>query len=142
MKYLFAGELVYMISITIPKLSVCAFYYRVFNLKNKKVWRWLNYILAVLVASYVVGFIFHSFFKCRPISKNWIPTEPGTCDDMKADWLASATTSVILDFLLLIFPLPHLWTLQLPLRRKIALVGVFICGYWYVDQHIPRTAQN
>lgn len=43
-----------------------------------------------------------------------------------------ASTNLLTDILILIMPLPVLWTLKRPLSERLALMGVFTLGVLYV----------
>lgn len=76
-------------------------------------------------------------FGCSPIKKYWAPDVPGVCMDIKPMFLAGDIPILILDFVILLLPLPMLWKLQLPFQRKLLIFGVFIFGYWSVYLHFP-----
>lgn len=48
--------------------------------------------------------------------------------DTVALGLAQVGTSIALDFVVLLFPLPVIWTLHMPPRRKIAIGMIFWLG--------------
>jgi hypothetical protein len=45
--------------------------------------------------------------------------------------------NVAIDFFLLVIPLPAVWNLQMPFRRKLGISAMFLVGIWYVAA-VPR----
>ena len=39
---------------------------------------------------------------------------------------------MLIDLCILVLPLPMLWGLQAGRGKKLLVMGVFVCGYWYV----------
>ncbi|KAF1956447.1 hypothetical protein CC80DRAFT_563327 [Byssothecium circinans] len=70
------------------------------------------------------------------------PGEPGRCLDYYRWWLGSAISSVIIDAIILIMPLPSLWELHLTMGRKLLVLAVFICGYAVIAISIGRLIAN
>ena len=62
---------------------------------------------------------------CRPREKIWNQYLPGHCYDGNTSYLASGFFNVISDFAILLLPLPALWSLQMPLKRKVMLTAIF-----------------
>ena len=52
----------------------------------------------------------------------------GHCFDATASWKASGVFNVLSDFAILILPMPTVWTLQMSLRRRLLIMGVFATG--------------
>ncbi len=70
---------------------------------------------------------------CRPFAFNWNPSiEGGRCDNRPAAYLAAGIINLLTDLMVLCLPVPMVWNLQLPRRRKIALSTVFGAGFVYV----------
>ena len=72
---------------------------------------------------------FFQIFLCSPQEKIWnhLLTE-GHCYDSRAEFKVAGVFNSISDFALLMIPMPALWRLQLPLKRKLLTVGVFAIG--------------
>ena len=55
--------------------------------------------------------------------------EPGRkCWDEEAANHSFAISSIILDVLILITPMPSVWKLQMPVRQKFSVTGIFLLG--------------
>lgn len=53
-----------------------------------------------------------------------------TCDSARIVVVIQGVGSVVTDFYLLILPLPAVWSLQMPIKRKIAVSSMFMVGIW------------
>lgn len=52
------------------------------------------------------------------------------CDSTRILVVVQGAGSVIIDLFLLILPIPAVWTLQMPLKRKNAVLSMFLVGIW------------
>ena len=78
---------------------------------------------------YLVAAIF-AIVQCTPREKIWNPLmTTGYCIDTSAAYLSTAIFNVITDFAILILPMPSLWKLQMPLKRKILTTAIFATGF-------------
>jgi hypothetical protein len=59
------------------------------------------------------------------------------CIDQPRFFKVSGFNSLILDVAILVVPIPVVWSLQVPLRTRVALVLIFSVGFVYVDP-LPR----
>jgi hypothetical protein len=67
---------------------------------------------------------------CQPFAMNWDQTiEGGRCGDQTKFYMWLGIINVIVDVLILGLPMPFLYKLQLPLRKKILLLGMFSVGF-------------
>ena len=74
-----------------------------------------------------------AFLICHPLSMNWDPTTPGGyCGNEEAAYLAAHSFNFIGDFSLALLPLPALWKLQMPTRKKVQISFMFMLGILYV----------
>ena len=81
-----------------------------------------------LVTCYGIGFILRTFLICRPLSKNWDPATPGVCGDVEASSIAGGITNLALDTLVILLPIPLVWRLQMAIRKKLIVTGIFSLG--------------
>jgi hypothetical protein len=58
----------------------------------------------------------------------WDVTIPHRCIDQIKFELIAAILNIVTDFVIMVLPLPTIWSLQLPKRQKWALSGVFMLG--------------
>ncbi len=90
------------------------------------------WICTAIVIGWCVAILFASIFQCVPIAAGWDLSTHGKCIDQKSFFLGQAIPNAIMDFVLLIIPLPFLWKLHVRRPQKVALVVIFLLGYWYV----------
>ena len=128
-KYLFAAIYFYDLGISLPRYSAILFYMRIFRL-NSTLYRINVWFGLGLVTAWVLFAIPSTIFQCTPVQKAWLPLTPGHCLDNYRWFLGSAISSVIIDFYIMLLPLPVLWTLHTGRSRKIVLTGFFFCAYW------------
>jgi len=68
---------------------------------------------------------------CRPISSIWDFSVKGSCGDHKSLDQYIATMNLVQDFIVIILPMPILWRLQMGIKKKLALSGIFGIGVAY-----------
>ncbi|KAL9066444.1 MAG: hypothetical protein Q9161_007583 [Pseudevernia consocians] len=127
-KLLLIDDLIYNTGLTVVKLSVLLFYVRIFRIVL--VYQVIFWIVAFLVISWGIAINFLAIFSCTPIHKSWDPTIPGHCLKTGNTFLGATIPNIVIDFILLLLPIPMLWRLHVEILSKIALVGVFSAGYW------------
>ena len=66
--------------------------------------------------------------ECVPITALWDASKPGTCIDLPAFYNGAGIPNVILNTIILVLPLPMIWSLDIGRKHKIALSGVFLLG--------------
>jgi hypothetical protein len=112
----------------IARLSVLLFFGRIFNGASSQL-KYALWIVHGLNAACYLGIILMMAFGCSPIRKYWTPGIPGVCLNLEVMYLVGGIPNIVLDFLILLLPLPLLWKLKMPLNRKLLVVGVFVLGY-------------
>ena len=128
LKLLFIDILIYNTGLTVIKLSVLLFYNRVFRIVF--VYRIIFWIVTFLIVSWGIAINFLAIFTCDPVPLYWDRTIPGTCLNRSKTFLGATMPNIVIDFILLILPMPMLWRLHIQISSKVALVGVFSAGYW------------
>ena len=78
---------------------------------------------------YFVAFVFE-IVMCTPREKIWNPLmQGGHCFSFEAIFQASGVFNVISDFVILILPMPCVWKLRMPLKKKILMTAIFATGF-------------
>ena len=113
------------------KLSILLQYLRIFAPTRKgnmflyvgvHVCIWTNLIF------YLVETVFH-IVTCTPRERIWNPLiTTGHCFNIDADYQASGVFNVISDLAILILPMPCVWRLRMPLKKKILMTTIFATG--------------
>ncbi|CRG92078.1 hypothetical protein PISL3812_09133 [Talaromyces islandicus] len=122
---------------TFVRLSFLDLLRRIFKVRAfvNAVW-----VVMGLSIAYFVGCFITFFALCRPFAYNWdITIKDGECGDRYLPFLLSAIFNLLLDFAIILLPLPVLWRLQLKTGKKIALTAVFGVGIVVCVMTILRT---
>lgn len=90
-------------------------------------------VMMVLCVAYVPTFITVFMTQCSPVSAAWDPVLSLTnCRPRETHELVSVAINVVLDIFVVILPLPVVWKLKMPARKKAAVTGMFSIGLLYV----------
>lgn len=81
-----------------------------------------------MLTCWVIGVTIAHGLECTPIAKSWDVSLPGHCLDTVSLYMIGSISDVVMDFLILILPLPAIARLQMPMSRKIELVIIFALG--------------
>lgn len=112
----------------VTKLSVLLFFRRIFQVRAFRV---ANNVFIGLTLAWGLAFTLAVSFQCWPARMFWEAFESEYalhCVDVKSFYLAVAVSDLLLDVLIFVLPLPHLATLKLPWRRKLAVTAIFLLG--------------
>ena len=135
-KNFYAYETIYTVAVFLAKMSILLFYSRIF--KERRFLIALRSTFA-LVISWFVAIEIVVLAECRPVSALWDPTVPGGyCIDIQSFLLGAGIPNVILNVIVLLLPLPMIWTLEIEKKHKIALSSVFMLGGFVVIVSIVR----
>ncbi|KAJ5419382.1 uncharacterized protein N7487_002932 [Penicillium crustosum] len=136
-KLIFAAAYLYDLCITLPKLSVLCFYYRV--LRRGATWVIPTlWAVGALCVCWLIGSGLLTTFQCTPINAAWQAVPGARCFTQWKFFTGTAAPSAILDLIILLIPLPLLWSLHMSKAKKAMLIGLFICGYSVVILSIGR----
>ncbi|KAL8747133.1 MAG: hypothetical protein Q9190_000956 [Brigantiaea leucoxantha] len=125
-KVVIATEVLYNPAIACVKFSFLLLYRRVFPGRNFHIVLWLIGTI-VFVYSWII--VLTAIFQCRPIQAAWdITITDAKCIKFNVEVVIFAVFNVITDVAILILPIPVLWKLQIPMSKKIQLMGVFLTG--------------
>lgn len=66
---------------------------------------------------------------CQPIAFYWDHTiEGGFCGDYYALWLTTGVLNIVTDLVVLLLPMPYLYSLSMVRYKKVVLMGTFGMG--------------
>ncbi|PHH64773.1 hypothetical protein CDD81_4035 [Ophiocordyceps australis] len=131
LKLFVPAPLLWAISAAFIKLSILFFYISIFTMANL---RKAVYAVIFLTVALLIAVLFESFFLCRPFAYTWDKTIPGVCGSTQDAYLAIAIVNLVTDLSVVALPMPILWRLKLPQRKKIAIsailsLGLVICAF-------------
>lgn len=136
-------------------LSILLFLYRIFHVREFKLWvigtgivllLWGGTTVSTLALrkSLMVKSIAYkhvlqtmlAIFSCHPIRQFWeIETPNRKCVPELPFFLGLQIPNVVIDLVIIILPLPYLWKLQISLPQRIAISGIFILGGLWVPRN-------
>jgi len=113
------------------RVSILLFYHRLFAKADTR-YRLTIWSLIILQGIYVIIFEVLPGFSCHPIKDAWDPLKRYTSCSMLYINATEALYSVSLafDVILLVFPIFIVWSLHMPIKRRISASVVFVLGAW------------
>ena len=135
-KSAYAWNVLYTTSYPISRISLVLLYQRVFIQPWVKKVCW---VLTFCYAGYAVGSMVADFAAALPVASNWNPdVQPKRQIDGRALFIGNSAFNIATDVILLILPLPVIWTLKRDYLYKWGLTGVFSLGVLTVIASIAR----
>ncbi|KAE9365448.1 hypothetical protein N431DRAFT_101027 [Stipitochalara longipes BDJ] len=116
----FVARVLYQFTLLSTKLSICAFYYRVFTDRTSKRAIWL---MAAAVTIFSIPLLLTLIFRCHPIEGAWSMT-PSKCTSDIPPLYASAILNILADVTLLAFVIPKIASLHIPKKQKLGLIAI------------------
>ncbi|KAF9881889.1 integral membrane protein [Colletotrichum karsti] len=131
------GTILYALAITFSKLSILFLYLRL----SPQVWfRRGVYCLIAIVCGYSIVYILLNILACVPVRATWdLTITDKTCIDQLSIYLALSIANIIMDFLILLLPIPVVMPLQMARRQKASIILLFGTGAFVVGVAIRRT---
>lgn len=128
---LFVEEIFYSTGTAFMKLSLLAFYWRIFNIASI---RWPIRILFVAVIAWLVARYIAIVFHCIPVAAYWDKSiKNATCGvDDRLFFMGTNTVNFILDLIVLVLPMPYVKRLQVQRSQKLVVFGMFALGGFIV----------
>ena len=114
------------------KLSILLQYLRIFA-PTRKGNMFIYVGVHVCIWSNLIFYLVETVFEiaiCTPRKKIWNPLmTTGHCFSVDATFQATGIFNVISDFAILILPMPCLWRLRMPLKKKVLMTTIFATGF-------------
>ena len=125
-KVVLATEVLYNPSIACVKFSILLLYRRIFP---SRAFRTYLYVTGAIIFTYSWINIITAIFQCRPIAAAWDPSITNAkCVHLNIEIVVFAALNCVTDLTTIALPMPMLWRLQIPLRRRLQLVAMFLAG--------------
>lgn len=135
----YAYEVIGAAGLCLIKLSVLFFFRRIFRVRAFII---VNNVVIGLAAAWGIAYVFALALQCVPPSILWekLESEYGDhCVMVLPFYLSFAFTDLILDVIIFILPVPHLYQLVMPTRQKLGVALIFFLGSLVVAIGITRT---
>ncbi|KAK5993996.1 hypothetical protein PT974_07435 [Cladobotryum mycophilum] len=124
-KLVMASNVCWLLASVFVKMSILWLLYRIFAVQPFR--RWCMALMTIN-ACYGVSFLPVYMTNCTPVDQLWNPHPGGHCRDMQISDFGTIGINLFLDLAILLLPLPTLWGLQLPRRKKIVATIMFSFG--------------
>lgn len=125
LKILYIYLIGYFSATSVVKLAILAFYRRIFPVQQLKL---LLMIATGIVLCYFVGSLLTAVFQCQPIHHFWDRAGPGKCANGDLVQIVPGAVNCVIDFLIIMLPIPLLWRLRTTASQKGVLTGIFVCA--------------
>ncbi|KAK5627974.1 hypothetical protein RRF57_003689 [Xylaria bambusicola] len=130
-KAFYLTQITYKASINLTKSSVLLLYLRIFS--RVKWFRQACLIILAFVALYCIAVIVATILQCIPVAAAFDKTITNKiCINNGQLWFANVGFSIASDIIILILPMPLVYSLQIPRVQKAALIFVFTFGAFVV----------
>ena len=133
LKCRYSNEIITTLNLGVIKFSVLLFYRRLFTIRRFKI---ISGISMGVLAAWTVSFTSAMAAQCTPPRSFWekfeIDYEPG-CIQVQKMYQGLAFSDIVLDVLVLALPIPFVLMLNMPWKKKIAVVDVLLLGTVYVE---------
>lgn len=109
----------------IVKISIMLLYLRIFTSRKFHIatWMCIAFVAMIAIANTLVA-----IFACTPVQSFYNREIAVRCIDEVAWYWSTAVLNIVTDVIILILPLPVLWSVQMSLSRKIAISILFMLG--------------
>lgn len=129
-RYFYIIEMLYIVLISLAKLTLCLFYISIFSVGRVLYVLWGTAIFHVLCA---VAFVVKLGLQCSPLSFYWeqlnfLQPATGHCIDINSSTWTNAAITVASDVWLLAIPLSQVSTMRLHWKKKVAASIMFATG--------------
>lgn len=128
---LFSLQIIYNLVHLAVKISILLLYKRKFALTSQRFrYVWYSVLVYVIICA-IIGLTL-TVTLCEPVRYAWeqvFGTLNGSCPHLIPARVSGAATLTAADMMILIMPIPMLWSLQTKLSRKIQLIALFGIGF-------------
>ncbi|KAL1882972.1 hypothetical protein Daus18300_000610 [Diaporthe australafricana] len=120
-------EIIYMTSVTLPRVAICILYLRIFTQRWVRIFTWIT--LTVCMLHWFGSGILAEFLICHPYAYKWDKTiENGHCGDTIAGFKYVSVPNLVIDVALIALPISSLYRLHVSRLRKIGIFITFMTG--------------
>jgi len=138
LKALFAYEIVYFVTLAFTKLSILAFYTRIFRTPKFLI---VAKIMVGVVIAWLFATIMVAIFSCNPVDAFWTRAPGSKCIVSEHFYIGNAVPNIITDLIILALPVKMIWQLHTSKADRIALTFIFLLGSFVVIASVIRLSQ-
>ncbi|KAE8135958.1 hypothetical protein BDV38DRAFT_272437 [Aspergillus pseudotamarii] len=120
---------------TFVRLSFLAFYRRLVTHTKAQFYKCTIYFTMFVTSGLAVACIFALVFRCSPVKAaydfnppSFYPDYPYHCTNREMILFTGSLIATILDFWIMLIPIPLAWQLDLPLKQRLGVLGMFLLG--------------
>ena len=126
-QYAIAGQTVWPICQGLVKVSICLTFIRIFFTRTFRI---AATIVCCICVCWTVSTILVGYLICTPLYSQWNPTVTAKCGNESIAYVSLGVLDVLTELMVFALPMPMLYTLQVPKRTKVALIGTFcLCTF-------------
>jgi hypothetical protein len=124
-----ATEFLYVVAVTVPKLTILLLYLKVFSSGTSNVVRRITYamIVVVLLQWLTVGVIVWATI-CQPLRFKWDKSINGHCANLLAAYRYFSVPNILTDIGILLIPIPKIRGLQVSKVKRVGILLTFLTG--------------
>lgn len=111
--------------LTCARLSLTCLYRRIFAVPR---FRTAAFAADAVTISWYISGLGVNIFSCTPVDFFWKPLGHGTCIPYSTYILAHETMGILLDVAILVLPVRMIMGLQMAIRTRFLLSGIFLLG--------------
>ncbi|KAG4434422.1 hypothetical protein IFR05_010088 [Cadophora sp. M221] len=123
---LYADTITYGPAAWFTKTTLLLIFVRVFSPFRKTVV--FIYIFIGLMLMYYLPVMVIKIRICNPIAALWIPDLPAVCLDRVTLFYCDTIMSALTDVVILLLPIPLVWSLHMPLKKKLRIAALLGAG--------------
>ncbi|KAI9654717.1 MAG: hypothetical protein M1831_005304 [Alyxoria varia] len=136
-KIFMAVQVMYAVTCVTVKTSLILLYYRLFSVA-----RWFRHLLVAaecIVVAFFISAILVGVLECDPVAYYWDKSiEGGTCINQTQFYRWNGIANMLIDLMILSITVPMVWRLNISMRRKAMLSGIFLLGTFVFVASIVR----
>lgn len=137
LKMQYAIEMTWNICTYVVKLANILLLARLFGHSSTHFRMYLHITHAFLLLWTTASF-FGAVFRCSPIESFWDLSIHGSCPHVRVGKIIPQTLNSFTDMILLYLPMRPVWHLILPLRQRLAVIGIFCVGFFCLATSATR----
>ncbi|RDW87268.1 hypothetical protein BP5796_02962 [Coleophoma crateriformis] len=124
-----SSQIIFTVAQTLTKLSMLSLIYRIMSSASRRLQSLTIWIMIWVTLGGSI-FIAIVIFQCRPISAYWtLSTTPQKCINEPVHVLIASILNTLNDFVVVAFPIPTVYKLQLPRRQQVVVMLLFGGGF-------------